>query len=100
MGPIELEPRYTSGELPGKCIKCLAEQELDGCLRELLRGEDSEEAKQRFEMLVTFLKSPESQTLRDEAERYLAKGKRVKLRLSFTDGRPKYELKVEEEQQK
>jgi hypothetical protein len=98
MEPIELEPRYTSGELPGKCIKCLAEQELDGCLRELLRGEDNEEAKQRFEMLVTFLKSPESQTLRDEAETYLAEGKKVKLRLSFTDGKPKYELKIEEEQ--
>jgi hypothetical protein len=98
MEPIELEPRYTSGELPGKCIKCLAEQELDDCLRELLRGEDSEEVKQRFEMLVTFLKSPESQTIRDEAEKYLAEGKKVKLRLSFTDGKPKYELKIEEEQ--
>jgi hypothetical protein len=98
MEPIELEPRYTSGELPGKCIKCLAEQELDGCLRELLGGQDSEEVKQRFEMLVTFLKSPESQTIRDKAEEYLAEGKRVKLRLSFTDGKPKYELKIEEEQ--
>ncbi len=98
MEPIELEPRYTSGELPGKCIKCLAEQELDGCLRELLRDGDNEEAKQRFEMLVTFLKSPESQTIRDEAERYLAEGKKVKLRLSFTDGKPKYELNIEEEQ--
>lgn len=98
MEPIELEPRYTSGEIPGKCIKCLAEQELDGCLRELLRGEGSEEAKQRFEMLVTFLKSPESQKIRDEAERYLAEGKKVRLRLSFTDGKPKYELNIEEEQ--
>jgi hypothetical protein len=98
MEPIELEPRYTSGEMPGKCIKCLAEQELDGCLRELLQGEDSEEVKQRFEMLVTFLRSPESQTIRDEAEKYLAAGKKVKLRLSFTDGKPKYELKIKEEQ--
>jgi hypothetical protein len=98
MEPIELEPRYTSGELPGKCIKCLAEQELDDCLRELLRGEDTEEAKQRFEVLVTFLKSPESQTIRDEAERYLADGKKVKLRISFADGKPKYELRIEEGQ--
>jgi hypothetical protein len=98
MEPIELEPRYTNRELPGRCIKCLAEQELDGCLRELLRGEDNEEIKQRFEMLATFLKSPESQTIRDEAERYLAEGKRVKLRISFADGKPEYELKIEEEQ--
>jgi hypothetical protein len=98
MDPIELEPRYSNRELPGKCIKCLAEQELDDCLRELLRGEDSEEAKQRFEVLVTFLKSPESQTIRDEAEKYLALGKSVKLKISFTEGKPKYELKIEEEQ--
>jgi hypothetical protein len=98
MEPIELEPRYTSGELPGKCIKCLAEQELDSCLRELLRGEDSEEVKQRFERLVTFLKSPESQKIRDKAEKYLAEGKKVRLILSFTDGKPKYELNIDEEE--
>ncbi len=99
MKPIDLEPRYTSGELPGKCIKCLAEQELDGCLREFLRGEDSEETRQKFEMLVTFLKSPESQRIRDEAEKYLAEGKKVRLRLSFSNGSPKYELNIEEEGQ-
>ncbi len=99
MEPIDLEPRYTSGELPGKCIKCLAEQELDTCLRELLREEDSEEARQKFEMLVTFLKSPQSQKIRDEAEKYLAEGRKVRLKLSFTEGKPKYELNIEEEGQ-
>jgi len=95
MDSFDLEPRYSSGELPGKCIKCLAEQELDSCLRELLRGEDSEELQQRFEMLLTFLKSPESQRLRDVAERCLSEGRKVKLRLHFADGKPKYELKVD-----
>ncbi|OGO05193.1 MAG: hypothetical protein A2Y91_00730 [Chloroflexi bacterium RBG_13_54_8] len=95
MDSFDLEPRYSSGELPGKCIKCMAEQELDSCLRELLRGEDSEELQQRFEMLLTFLKSPESQRLRDEAERCLSEGRKVKLRLHFADGKPKYELKVD-----
>jgi len=94
MESFDLEPRYSSGELPGKCIKCLAEQKLDTCLRELLRGEDSEEVWQRFQMLVTFLKSPESQRLRDEAEKYLAEGKKVRLRLSVTDGKPKYEINI------
>jgi hypothetical protein len=94
MDLFDLEPRYSSGELAGKCIKCLAEQDLGSCLRELLRGEDSEELRQRYEMLVTFLKSPESQRLRDEAERYLSEGKKVKLRLHFADGKPKYELNV------
>jgi hypothetical protein len=94
MEPVDLEPRYSTNEIPGKCIKCLAEKELDDCLRELLRGEDSPEAWQRFEMLVTFLKSPESKRLRDEAERYLAEGKEVRLRLYSADGKPQYELKI------
>lgn len=98
MEPIDLEPRYTTSELPGKCIKCLAEQKLDGCLREFLRGEDSEETKQRFELLLTFLKSPQSRRIRDEAEKCLAEGKKVTLRLSFADGNPIYELHIEEEQ--
>jgi hypothetical protein len=82
--------------VPGKCIKCLAEQKLNHCLIELLRAEgDDEELAQRFEMLVSFLKSPESRKLRDESERYLADGKKVTVRVSFEKGKPKYELKIE-----
>jgi hypothetical protein len=96
MESFDLEPRYSSGEFPGKCIKCLAEQELDSCLRELLRGEsENKEMQQKFEMLLAFLKSPESQRLRDESEKYLAEGRKVTLRLSFTDGKPKYELNID-----
>jgi len=92
---FDLKPRYSSGGLPGKCIKCLAEQELDSCLRELLRGEDNEEVKRRFEMLLAFLKSPESRKLRDASEKYLAEGKKVTLKLSFTKGKPKYKLNID-----
>lgn len=95
---IDLEPKYTSGAIPGKCIKCLAEQEFNSCIRELLRGEDSEVTRRRFEMLVAFLKSPESRKVRDEAERYLAEGKKVRLRLSFTGGKPRYELIIDAEE--
>ena len=97
MEPIDLNPRYSSSNVPGKCIRCLAEQELDKCLLELLRAESDDKAlAQRFEMLVSFLKSPESQKLRDESERYLTEGKQVTVRISFADGKPKYELKVRE----
>jgi len=93
--PIDLNPRYSSSNVPGKCIKCLAEQELEKCLLELLRAEgDDKLLVQRFEMLVSFLKSPESQKLRDESERNLADGKKVTVSISFEDGKPKYELKV------
>jgi len=77
MESINLDPRYSTKEIPGKCIKCLAEQELNNCLLELLRGEEeNKELEQRFEALVSFLKSPESISLRDEAERYLAEGEK------------------------
>jgi hypothetical protein len=93
--PIDLDPRYSTSNVPGKCIKCLAEQELEKCLLELMRaGSDDKALAQRFEMLVSFLKSTESQKLRDESERYLSEGKQVTVRISFEDGKPKYELKV------
>ena len=95
MESINLDPRYSTKEIPGKCIKCLAEQELNNCLLELLRGEgEDKEIERRFETLVTFLKSPESQKIRDESEKYLAEGKKVTLRLSFANGKPKYELEI------
>ena len=95
MEPINLDPRYSTREIPGKCIKCLAEQELNNCLLELLRAaDDDKELAERFETLVSFLKSPESRKLHDESERYLAEGKQVTVRVSFEDGKPKYELKI------
>lgn len=95
MQPFDLEPKYSDNEIPGKCIKCLAEQELDICLRELLKGEsENKEMQQRYEMLLAFLKSPESQELRDKSEKYLAEGRKVTLRLSFAHGNPKYELNI------
>ena len=95
MDSFDLEPWYSTSEIPGKCIKCLAEQELNNCLLELLRHkEDDQKLKLRFKMLLAFLKSPESQRLRDESEKYLAEGKRVTLKLSLAGGKPKYELEV------
>lgn len=93
--PLELEPRYTSKDIPGKCIQCLAEQKLDTCLRELLKGEDEPpEQYQQYEALLAFLQSPESEKLRAESEKYLSEGKQVKVCISYQDGKPKYELKI------
>ena len=93
--PINLDPRYSSREIPGKCIKCLAEKELDNCLLGLLRGAgEDKKLQQRFEILVSFLKSPELQRLRDDSERYLAEGKEVTVKIYFEADKPKYELKV------
>jgi hypothetical protein len=94
MEPIKLDPRYSTKEIPGKCIKCLAEQELNNCLLALLRGSEDRELAQRFEALVSFLKSSEAKELLDESERYLAEGKKVTVDIHFEAGKPVYELKV------
>ena len=95
MEPINLDPRYSTKDIPGKCIKCLAEQELNNCLMGLLRGEgENKNLQERFETLVSFLKSPESKRLRDESERYLAEGKQVTVKIHSETGKPKYKLKV------
>jgi hypothetical protein len=94
--PIDLNPRYSSKDVPGKCIKCLAEQELNSCLRVLLTDEgDNKEVQERYEMLLSFLKSPESKNLRDASERFLADGRQVTLKIYNKDDKPSFELKVD-----
>jgi hypothetical protein len=60
---------------------------------QLLREEAmNEDVQRKYEALVAFLQSPESQQLRVESERYLAEGKQVSVRISINEGQPKYEL--------
>lgn len=96
MESFELEPRYSTREIPGRCLKCLAEHELNSCLILLLsqEGED-EEVMQRFDALLSFLQSPDSKRLRDESEKHLADGKEVSLEISFNEkGEPEFKLKI------
>jgi hypothetical protein len=59
----------------------------------LLREEGLDKDVQRkYQALLSFLQSPESQRLREESERYLAEGKQVSVRISSSKGQPKYEL--------
>jgi hypothetical protein len=96
MEKIELEPAYSTVNLPGKCVKCLAEQQYGDCLRQLLRDEGSEhEMEEKFEAVLSLLKSPELISLRDEAEKQLANGKRVKLIIERNkDNEPEYRIEV------
>jgi hypothetical protein len=93
MDSFDLEPRYSTSEISGKCLKCLSEHELNNCLMLLLR-EDSinEVVRSKYEALFDFLKSLESERLRAESEKCLAEGKEVSVRISIIDGQPKYEL--------
>jgi len=95
MSPIELEPRYSTKGLVGKGIKRLAKQELDSCLRKLLQGEIyNRELTERYEALVSFLKSPQCEKLRDVCEIYLSEGRQIIARIYFWHGRPKYQIKL------
>jgi hypothetical protein len=96
MDDIELKPAYSTNEMPGKCIKCLAEQESRNCLWELLKGEGADKKLERtYEALITLLTSPELQKLRDESERCLSEGKNVRIVIHLGDKEPRYEIKLE-----
>jgi len=93
MKSFDLEPRYSTNEISGKCLKCLSEHELNSCLMQLLREDAiNEDVQHKYEALVAFLQSPESERLRKESEKYLAEGKQVSVRISINEGQPKYEL--------
>lgn len=95
MDPLELEPRYSTREIPGRCIKCLADKEVGSCLRLLLGDEtDNPELQRRYEALVSFIRSPELIKVRDECERYLAQGKEVSVILHLGSEKPQYEIKL------
>ena len=99
MEPIDLEPKYSTSQIPGKCLKCLAEQQLDSCLRQLLIEQgDSKQLQERYASILSFLKSPESKKLRDDAEKYLAEGKDVKVKISSQGDEIKYWIEVTEPQ--
>jgi flagellar motility protein MotE (MotC chaperone) len=95
MESIDLEPRYSSNEVSGRCIKCLAEEKLFSCMRELLKEEnDTAELQKRYKVLYSFLESDELQKLCDETEKYLSEGKEVSIKITLETGKPKYELKL------
>jgi hypothetical protein len=95
METIELVPRYSTSELPGRCIKCLAEEKLFACMREIFDDEkDTAKLQQKYQILYAFLQSPNLQKLCDETERSLSEGKEISVRIYLRDGKPEYELKT------
>jgi len=95
---IKLEPKYSTKEISGKCLRCAAKHELEIHLRGLLgryeRGYGAKKLEGKFEALVSFLKSPGLEKLVNESEKYLAEGREVEL-IIYPDGtQPKYKLVV------
>ena len=97
MDSYKLEPKYSTNEITGRCVKCLAEHEMNTCLMSLLRGDDQdseEETKKKYEALMTFLRSPAARELIDESEKLLSEGKKVNVKLYIADDKPRYELEI------
>jgi hypothetical protein len=97
MDSYNLQPKYSTYESTGRCVKCLAEHEMNTCLMSLLRGDDQDnekETKKKYEVLMTFLKSPAARELIDESEKLLSEGKKVNVKLYIADDRPRYELEI------
>jgi hypothetical protein len=96
MEPINLEPRYSSHEIAGKCLRCLAQEELSNCIVEMLgSGEEDGQLQVKYNALVAFLQSPEAQDLIDETEGYLSEGKKVRVKLNFENDKLSYEVKTD-----
>ena len=91
----DLDPKYSTNEVPGRCIKCLAEEKLFSCMRELLKEEEENlELQNKYEMLRNFLESPDLQNICDEAEKYLSEGKDVSVKITNEGGKAGYEIRV------
>ena len=87
MDNFDLEPNYTCNEVPGRCLKCLAEKELNNCLFSLLDEQTNDsELHQRYEALLALLQSEDFEKLRDETERLLSEGKQVKVKVEYREG--------------
>lgn len=92
---IDLVPYYSTNELPGKCIRCLAEEKLFNCMRELLRAEqDSSYLQEKYEALYTFLESPGLDQLCNETEKYLAEGKQVNVCITINNGKIEHKINL------
>lgn len=94
MKEIELRPHYTSLEIPGRCVRCLAKDEYERCLRELLREEETSELREKFELLISFLSSPHLMEIVRETEKLLGEGKEVRVRIYADGGEVKSEIKT------
>jgi len=91
METIDLEPRYSTCDMTGRCVKCLAEEELTKCIVELLGDVEDDSLQNRYNTLVAFLESSETQRLINETEQMLSEGKKVKLKLIYEDNKLRFE---------
>ena len=75
------------------CIETVARKEYKNLTDSLLRnGEYSDDFKNKFELLRTFLEHSDFRKLRKESDAYLLKGQRIKFIIFQEQGRIKYKI--------
>ena len=85
---VEIEPELEA------CVETKAKRQYNQILSELLNKGGEMELAERLEVLRLFLESADFSQLRNQSEKHLLEGKRVKFILSLTKGKPEYEMRV------
>ena len=77
------------------CIETVTKREYDETLRRLLAApEGDQELEKRLELLSTFLLTVDFKKLRQESEKHLVEGRRVKFVFRLEVRTPKYDMAV------
>ena len=71
-----------------------AKRQYNQVLSELLEKGEQAELAQKLEMLRLFLETADFSKLRNESEKHLVEGRKVKFILYLEEGKPEYEMKI------
>ena len=85
---VELEPELSA------CVETKAKRRYEQIQSELLGRGEKGEVGERLEILRLFLETTDFSKLRNEYEKHLMKGRRVKFILYLVEGKPKYEMRI------
>ncbi len=85
---INIEPELSA------CIETKAKREYQKTLGKLLKELENKELQERLEILRLFLETTDFKRLREEYEKHLIAGRRVRFTLRLEECRVKYEVKV------
>jgi hypothetical protein len=85
---IDLEPELSA------CIETKAKREYQKTLGKLLTETEDGNLEERLETLRLFLETVDFKRLREEYEKYLIAGRRVRFTLRLEKGEPRYEVTV------
>ena len=85
---VELEPELSA------CVETKAKRQYEQLLGELLLKGEEKRLGEKLEILRLFLESTDFSKLRNEYEKHLLEGNKVKFILYLVNGNPKYEMRI------